>query len=78
MERNSQGGDFVLETGAIKATITNYWNNTGQNYDKSFGHGMRSDEEKKAWLAALKDLVGQNVCAFWMSALALDSFVIVG
>jgi len=38
----------------IKQRIETYWNGRADKYDQQFGHGIFSDDEKRAWLRALE------------------------
>lgn len=47
-----------MEPELLKATIRDFWNKSSHHYDTYFGHGLRYNEEKQAWLAFLKGAVG--------------------
>ncbi len=51
-------GRYTVESRLLKETIRNFWNKSSPNYDTYFGHGLNYCEEKQAWLALLKEVVG--------------------
>lgn len=42
---------------AVKETIQKNWNQHAGNYDDQYLHGLKSQAEKQAWLALLKELI---------------------
>lgn len=47
---------------AIQQQITACWNAASSSYDDHAGHGLRSEEERLAWLAMLRDVLPDEPC----------------
>ena len=47
-----------MSVSEIKEAVRRYWNTRAEEYDGCFGHGIKSEEEKAAWLATLREVVG--------------------
>lgn len=45
---------------SVKETIQKNWNQNAESYDSQYLHGLKSGEEKEAWLSLLKELVPEK------------------
>lgn len=47
----------MQELAETKAAISSLWGRAAPEYDQSWGHGLRSHQEKQAWSAFLAELL---------------------
>lgn len=47
-----------MSVSEVKEVVRTYWNTRAEDYDGCIGHGIKSEEEKAAWLATLREVVG--------------------
>lgn len=47
-----------MELQKIKHSIAQKWNGWAMSYDEQYAHGLKSEEEKRAWKAVLEEAVG--------------------
>jgi ubiquinone/menaquinone biosynthesis C-methylase UbiE len=45
----------MTESMTLKNRIETYWSRSADSYDRQFGHGLHSDQEKTLWLELLKN-----------------------